>query len=139
MLLTRLDGVDLVFHVAIGLQQVQASVQVGIEEEQAETEHRAAGGADAGDDGLVGEDAAACRIHVIGRHFVGEVANRHGQLAAVRVACHVNSHGAGGVTRVVVGEPVVDPLLAEGAAHVSEVEVPNRVVGDQDVRPSITV
>src|SRR5438552_11097913 len=77
---------------AVGRQQVEPTVQVVVEEENAEGERLAAGRADTLPDGLIGEGQRVALRNVKGGHLVGEVADGDAEGVVFLKPARVNAH-----------------------------------------------
>ncbi len=139
-MLARLKDGDLLLEVSICLQQVEAPVEVVVEEEETEGQHGAAVGADPLDDRLVAVAGSSEPTDEQRGHLVGKVSDRNADHLIVAVVRHIDAHrpgrGAVGVER----QAHLDTLLLEGSvAPVVEDEVLDGVVGDDHVGPAVRV
>ena len=84
--------------------------------------------------------SASAFEHVERRHFVGEVAQRDGQIVVVAKPGRVDAHAAGGEAGGVQGETArLADLFERAVALVAEQEMTHRVVGDEDIEPAVVV
>jgi AcrR family transcriptional regulator len=121
---------------------VEAPIEVVVEEEQAELQEEAAGRAEAFGDGLVGEDQLlADRLaHVQGVHLVGEVADRDAQRPVVAETGRVDAHRPARLPVGIERHAALGPDLLEGAVvPVGEDEVLDGVIGHYEVHPTVVI
>ena len=125
---------------AVDAEQVQAPVEVPVEEHHPELQRQTAGGTDSPGDGLIGEETRRCTADVEGRHFIGEVADGDAQLAVVGEAGGVDAHGAARVAVAVEGDARQgSDLLEVAVALVLENKVLDRIVGHDEVGEPVGV
>ncbi|HEU4401055.1 MAG TPA: hypothetical protein VFT43_03015 [Candidatus Polarisedimenticolia bacterium] len=137
------DGVavkaDVVDDVAVGDEQVEMAVVVGIEEEGPEAESQERRAAHPRAEGAVREDAAAVVVvELVG--LLRQVGHEEVEAAVVVVVGHVGPHA--GLRQAVLGERHAGQLadLLEGAvAAVAPEEVRRVVVGDVEVLVAVVV
>ena len=139
--LAGLDLGNLRLEVAVGGEQVEASIQVIVEEEEAEFERRLGRGTEPVQVGQVRElEHRRLVAHIQGRHLVREVADGQPQSLVVLELSPVDTHTASGRTRLVEGHSRHDRDLFElPATFVVEQEILDRVVGHGDVDEAIAV
>jgi hypothetical protein len=113
--LALLHLVDLVLQMAVGEQQVLATVEVVVEEQQPEGERDARGRAEPLQHRLVDEGRAAVGGDEQRGHLVGEVADGDAEVRVVAEAGDIDAHGRGGLAVAIVGDAVEDRGLLEAA------------------------
>ena len=126
---------------AVGREQVEAAVEVVVEEEQAELQRRLRRGPQAVEVGQVGERERLGLVADVERgHLVGEVADRQAEAVVVEERGPVDAHAAAGRARLVERHARQDrDLLEFPAALVVEQEVLDRVVGHGDIDQAVAV
>ena len=128
-----------VVDVAVGRDQVEPAVVVGVEEADPEAEDIATGRRQADGGRLVAEEALA-EVAEEGGRLVVEVGDRQVEPAvAVEIAAsdpHPRLVGARGVARDARGLP---GLLEPESAQVAEQVIGSHVVGDEQVDPAVVV
>ena len=125
---------------AVDLEQVEASVQVVVEEEQPEAEDAAARRADAGGDRLVAPQRRVPLRDVEGGHLVREIRDGEAELAVVAEVGGVGAHRPGRGAVAAVGKSVELPVLGEpAAAVVDQQEVAHGVVRHHDVDVAVSL
>ena len=138
ILLARLDLADLLFEVSIGLEEIEPTIEVVVEEEQAKGEQWSSRGPDALEDGLVGEELPVADVEA--RHLIGEVADADPHQFIVAIVGGVDAHRSGRLTSIVVGDTELRPHLLEGAiAQISIEEIPGRIVGHDEIHPTVPI
>ena len=134
-----LHGFDLVFNVAVGDEDVLPSVVVVVEEEAAEAERDQRCAADVGVRSFVHEQAVAFVV-VEREHLVGEIGDDQAGAAGAVVIGGVDAHAGARDAIFAEGDSGGNSALFEGAVLLIQVKLVGlRVVGDQDVGPSIVV
>jgi hypothetical protein len=135
----RLHAPDLLFDVTVARKDVQVAVQVVVEEEHAEREIQQAGAANGGSRRLVDEQPGAFVV-IEGQHLIGEVPHEKVRPPGAVVIGRVHAHRSPGHAVFAVCDAGGYRLLREGAlAGVSIQFVGLRIVGHEDVRPSVGV
>ena len=125
---------------AVDAHQVEAPIEVPVEEHHAKLQRQTAGGTHAPGDGLIGEETRCGAADVEGRHFIGEVTDGDAQLAVVGESCGVDAHGPTRVAVAVEGDARQgSDLLEVAVALVLEDEVLDRVVGHDEVGEPVGV
>ena len=95
---------DVFFQVAVRGHDIEASVQIVIEEKKAELEQGLAGRAHAFLEGLVGKNERVPLLHIEGIHLVGEVADGDSERVVIAKSRGVNSHRAASGAKLVKGD-----------------------------------
>ncbi len=140
VLLAGLDLGDFFLQMAVDADQVEAPIEVPVEEHHAKLQRQTAGGTHAPGDGLIGEETRCGAADVEGRHFIGEVTDGDAQLAVVGESCGVDAHGPTRVAVAVEGDARQgSDLLEVAVALVLEDEVLDRVIGHDEVGEPVGV
>jgi hypothetical protein len=140
VLLAFLDFVNVVVEVAVGDQQVDPSVEIDVGEEHAKFQPEARGGPQSGGDGVIGEQQHRALRTVKGRHFVGEVPDRHAERVVVAKEAAVDSHRPARVAVAVERNSGLRADLFEGAvAAITQQKVLHRVVRNDEIHPAVLI
>src|SRR5690606_33800286 len=127
--LARLDLVDLLLEVAVGLEEIGPTVEVDIEEEEAKGQHLPARGTDAFGSRLIEEAEVGSVSDVERAHLRREVSDPDADDRVVSVMADVDPHGTGRSARLIEGDARLVRDLTEGpVAQVAEEEIRDGVV-----------
>ena len=132
------DQLGVVEHVAVGNVEVEAAVEVDVEEVHSEAEKGQRGFSAARGEALVAEEA----VRLVAEQGVGlalEVGHREVRPAVVVVVPPVDPHAGLGAPGLPVRGAGEHPDLGEPPPFVVEQEVAHVVVGDVEVGPSVEV
>ena len=138
--LRLLDLVDVLLEMAVGGEDVEATIEIDIGKENAEGQLLPRLGAEAVGDGVVLELHLAPLGDIERVHLVGEIADDDPDLVVVAEPGDVDPHRAARLPLDVVGDAGKIPhLLEDGAAGIAEKEILYGVVGDDDVENTIAI
>ena len=134
----RLQPFDVVGHVAVGGEDVEAAVEVGVEEETAEGEGQERGPAERRTGRLVEEQSAL--VMEQRHHLVREVADHETGASRVVVVGGVHAHAGPRHSRLAVGDPGDDAdILERAVTPVAEQLIRLGVVRHEQVRRAVPV
>jgi len=124
--------------VAVGDCEVEAAVEVGVEEDAAEAEGVARGGAEAGLHGDIVEGFSVGAIEA--EHFVVEIGDDDAGLAGVVEIGAIDAHAGAGFAFIAEGEAHFDgDILEFSVAEIAIKLVGLGVVGDEEIRPAVLI
>src|SRR5258708_37635125 len=130
---------DLVFDVAVGDEDVLPAVVIVVEEKTAEAQSYERRAANLRARSFIHEQAVAFVV-VEREHLVGKICNDQAGAAGAVVIGGIDAHASAGNAVFAEGDARGNSALFEGAVLLIQVELVGlRVVGDQDVGPSVVV
>src|SRR5262249_24784263 len=115
VLLARIHLVDLVFDVPIGMQHIQAAVEVVIKQQEPELQCQPASRSYTFPNRVVYKKGWIVLAHIYRGHFVGKIANHKAQVVVVPEISHINAHRAGCLAISTIGQTVLLPDLFKRA------------------------